>query len=52
MKRYFENIENIDIKITSISNGKYEIKVLFPKKYLPNFLNTLRDIPLNYRVIG
>jgi hypothetical protein len=50
MKRYFENIEDIDIKVTSLSNGKYEIKVLFPKKYLPNFLNALRDTPLNYRV--
>ena len=50
MKIYFENIKDIDISVTSLPNGKYEIKVLFPKKYLSNFLNALRDIPLNYRV--
>jgi len=50
MKRYFENIKDIDISVNSLPNSKYEIRVLFPKKYLSNFLNALRDMPLNYRV--
>jgi len=50
MRKYFENVKNIDIKVSSLSNGKYEIKVLFPKKYLSNFMDALKDAPLNYRV--
>jgi hypothetical protein len=50
IKRYFNGINDINVTVLSIPNNKYEIKIIFPKSYLSNFLKALYDIPLNYRV--
>ncbi|NPA60825.1 MAG: hypothetical protein GXO06_00890 [Epsilonproteobacteria bacterium] len=50
MRGYFSEVKNINVNVVSIPNSKYEVRVLFPKKYLDNFLRILRDTPLNFNI--